>query len=583
VPLTGSWNAGDFTINSKNSVDLFNVVAYGADPGGTNSSAVAITTALADAVASGGTVYFPRGIFKTGQITLPILAPGHTVRILGAGKGQTFLIPAAINTQLFAAQAGTVVQSWEIGDFSAMAHASGSTGACFNLEGFDSCYIHDIEYLTNPNNTGNWATFFYLHAPIGSPCYNNRLSHINIKYQYGPTKAVYCDAHGDINQSANLNFVDHWDVEGPNSISRIFDVGDSLAFHISDCLLEGNTGTVVLVPGMLTTLERCYFEANALVPILPEAGHVWPPQWVTIRDNWFNASPTITMTGTSATDWQVLNNNQSPVFVGDVPAAVNNLQVGNNFQNGIIVNQAVVATGAALLALYPSAAVMDWVLGSARFFSIGANASTMGAYLFRQSSSDGSVSGIPMSLDTTGGAWLSEGTATDKTAKVGGTLFTQTADKVTVANVATTLFSTGVGSLTLPAGLFVAGRTIEITMSGYVSVATPASVHTLLLSLGGVTVATGVSTTTIASVLGGEWQASATITCRTIGAGGTVVGGAAMFLSDPTNPRLNVISASATGTAAANTTGTLTVDLTLNNGNATGTYTTQYAEVKVSG
>jgi hypothetical protein len=69
-------------------------------------------------------------------------------------------------------------------------------------------------------------------------------------------------------------------------------------------------------------------------------------------------------------------------------------------------------------------------------------------------------------------------------------LFSQTADK-TVANTTTPtgLFGTGVGSLTLPAGLLAAGSVIRITMTGHYST-TGTPTFTLAVNLGGTELAT---------------------------------------------------------------------------------------------
>lgn len=162
-----------------------------------------------------------------------------------------------------------------------------------------------------------------------------------------------------------------------------------------------------------------------------------------------------------------------------------------------------------------------------------------------------------------------------------GTLFTQTANAVTTANNLTTLFGTGVGTLTLATNTLAIGRTIEIEMGGFISAADGgAGTKTLTLSLGGVTIATATSGATFTTVVNNAWRAKASITCRTTGAGGTCIGGASWETQIATaNP--NGVFAVATATAACNTTGTLVIDLKLNNGNATGTSTTTYASVKI--
>jgi hypothetical protein len=103
-----------------------------------------------------------------------------------------------------------------------------------------------------------------------------------------------------------------------------------------------------------------------------------------------------------------------------------------------------------------------------------------------------------------------------------GTLFTQTAD-ATCANTTTetTLTSTGVGTLTLPANFFVAGKTIKLLAYGFHSSTSGATV-TIRVKLGSTTIltATGASgSDTNAGII-----MDTVITCRTTGASGTVAG-----------------------------------------------------------
>ena len=164
---------------------------------------------------------------------------------------------------------------------------------------------------------------------------------------------------------------------------------------------------------------------------------------------------------------------------------------------------------------------------------------------------------------------------------VSGVLFTQTADSTTTAGSATTLLGTGVGTLTLPANLLMPGRTIRIVLSGkYGQVTTDAgwAPKTFAITLGGVTVATGTSASYgISSVV--AFSAEATITCRSAGASGTVVGNGNWQVTVPGQPYPLVVYA--TGTAATvNTTGTLVINATMNN-SGTGDMTTHVAVVTI--
>lgn len=106
---------------------------------------------------------------------------------------------------------------------------------------------------------------------------------------------------------------------------------------------------------------------------------------------------------------------------------------------------------------------------------------------------------------------------------VNGVLFTQT-DTVTVADTVTEtdLTGTGVGTLTLPANFFVAGKTIKIRALGYHS-STASPDITLRFKLGSTTVLT-TGTISSGNATDESWICDACLTCRTTGATGTVIG-----------------------------------------------------------
>jgi hypothetical protein len=108
----------------------------------------------------------------------------------------------------------------------------------------------------------------------------------------------------------------------------------------------------------------------------------------------------------------------------------------------------------------------------------------------------------------------------------GGVVFSGTADK-TVANTTseTSLIPTGVGSATLAANSFSAGKVLRIRLSGkYGTKTAPAGDITIKVKLG----STVVNTSGTHSVDPGEtdqfWTVDLCLTCRTTGASGTVIG-----------------------------------------------------------
>jgi hypothetical protein len=163
--------------------------------------------------------------------------------------------------------------------------------------------------------------------------------------------------------------------------------------------------------------------------------------------------------------------------------------------------------------------------------------------------------------------------------KVPGIFFAQTADSQTTANSLTTMFGTGVGTLTMPANFLTVGRTITIDMFGVVKTSDGgAGTKTLALYVGGTAVATGTSGATITQVASNAWYARAQFTCRSTGAAGSIEAGACYQTQIAQAYPVGVIIP--TATATVNTTGTLAVDLRFNNGNATGDILTKTAIVR---
>jgi hypothetical protein len=143
-------------------------------------------------------------------------------------------------------------------------------------------------------------------------------------------------------------------------------------------------------------------------------------------------------------------------------------------------------------------------------------------------------------------------------------IFSQTTIKtVGNTNVETTLTNTGVGTLTLPANYLVAGKTLRIRASGYItSLASSPGAQTWRLKLGGVTLLTATGTVTVGTTARG-WDIDAVVTCYTTGSGGTVWAQSSALHIHTSATAHTALEARASATSAANTTGTLALDLTL--------------------
>lgn len=142
-------------------------------------------------------------------------------------------------------------------------------------------------------------------------------------------------------------------------------------------------------------------------------------------------------------------------------------------------------------------------------------------------------------------------------------LFAQTADQtVTNTNAETTLFGAGVGTLTLPANFFVVGKSLRITLRGRHTIDASPPNFTTRVKLGGVTLAS--HTHSDLNDTNQYWEVSFILTCRTTGAGGTVIGQGYQIESESTGGDSNAFEPLVmTGTAALDTTVANAVDVTL--------------------
>lgn len=155
-----------------------------------------------------------------------------------------------------------------------------------------------------------------------------------------------------------------------------------------------------------------------------------------------------------------------------------------------------------------------------------------------------------------------------------GVLFTQTADK-TVTNTVTetSIMGTGVGTATLPANFFVAGKTVRFRIGGVYStpsLATPSVI--VKVKYGATVIATVTTTALLSGATNLEFDGEVAITCRTTGSSGTVMvhgdieyatGVAGTIAVDPLN--------NAGATTTINTTTSNALDVTIQWDTATAT------------
>jgi hypothetical protein len=139
-------------------------------------------------------------------------------------------------------------------------------------------------------------------------------------------------------------------------------------------------------------------------------------------------------------------------------------------------------------------------------------------------------------------------------------IFTQT-NTITVANTATstTLLGTLIGSSTLPSSFFAVGKTIKIFVSGTYNQDSGSQDCALKLTIGGVSVGT-ITFTHNGGLTTVYYDAEFTLTCRTVGASGTIQFLGIGRLNHTGTDLKNYFQISSTS-GSINTTGTLAIDL----------------------
>lgn len=165
-------------------------------------------------------------------------------------------------------------------------------------------------------------------------------------------------------------------------------------------------------------------------------------------------------------------------------------------------------------------------------------------------------------------------------------LFTQTADKtVTNTITETTIIGTGVGSLTVPKEIWIAGANLRIEIGGiYSTPAVVASSATLKIKLGTTIIASGTTTALATGATNLRFNGIGNIICRTAGASGVLsidaginynVAGSDIPISDPLNNGGSTIT-------GIDLTGNLVFDLTITWDTATTTRSATSTQVLIT-
>ncbi|HKU18064.1 MAG TPA: hypothetical protein VJP80_02210 [Candidatus Saccharimonadales bacterium] len=142
-------------------------------------------------------------------------------------------------------------------------------------------------------------------------------------------------------------------------------------------------------------------------------------------------------------------------------------------------------------------------------------------------------------------------------------LFTATATVNNQNSTAeTSLFGTGVGNKTLNTNFLVPGRTLRLSLSGLLTTAASPPTSVFKVKLGATTICTTGTLTLPANMTNRLFSITATITCRTSGASGTVLGEAWLQFMTAASGSPTFYEMANTGTISVDTTAALTVDAT---------------------
>ena len=157
-----------------------------------------------------------------------------------------------------------------------------------------------------------------------------------------------------------------------------------------------------------------------------------------------------------------------------------------------------------------------------------------------------------------------------------GNIFSSTADATITTTGAQTAIGTGVGTLTLPANFFVAGKTVHISIRGVGTTDGSAGNVVILMKLGSTAIFTTESTAMINSQTNEYWQLDGLMTCRTTGGTGTVMGHL-VFFGGVSNGNFTSTSTAVT----IDTTASQVIDVTINPDNSGNTLTSTIAYVEI--
>lgn len=199
APVAGDVSAATVAVSggpartlASRAIELFNVVDFGAVPGGADCSP-AFVAAFAAMPQGGGTIWVPPGDY---WLLSSVVLAGKAVLVKGAGRGQTRLRLQHGGVG-FDIAPGNVLSKASVSGLSLFAESSaGQTAAGIRITypsstsfGYVTAIVHDVEFFGYPNGANGTSPFpqTFLRGLVLNNCWSSQVSNVS---WFGPPAAA---------------------------------------------------------------------------------------------------------------------------------------------------------------------------------------------------------------------------------------------------------------------------------------------------------------------------------------------------------------------------------------------------------